>query len=116
MKVVTSVNLTNKVPIKTDGYISIELTKILRAVCEVNEVDIYDVKGKRRFQNLITAKREYGYLARKLTNKSLAEIGKEIDRDHANVLYHNRKIRGWLGIKGYYMNEKLELIRERLKS
>ncbi len=92
-----------------------ELTKILRIVCEVNEVEIVAVKGRRRFKNLITAKREYGYLARKLTKKSLAEIGKKINRDHANVLYHNRIIKGWLEIKGYYLHKKFEMIEERLK-
>ena len=91
-----------------------ELARILRVVCEVNEVEIAAVKGRRRFDNLITAKREYGYLARKLTNKSLAEIGKEINRDHANVLHHNKKVINWLGIKGYYLKEKLEMIEGKL--
>ena len=91
-----------------------ELARILRVVCEINEVEIAAVKGKRRFQDLVTAKREYGYLARKLTNKTLAEIGAEINRDHADVLYHNRKIKNWLGIKGYYLREKLEMIEAKL--
>ena len=91
-----------------------ELARILRIVCEVNEVEIAAVKGKRRLQELVTAKREYGYLARKLTKHSLAEIGKEINRDHANVLYHNRKVTNWIGIKGYYLREKLEMIEAKL--
>ena len=91
-----------------------ELARILRVVCYVNEVDIAAVKGKQRHQELVTAKREYGYLARKLTKHSLAEIGAEINRDHANVLYHNRKIKNWLEIPGYYLREKLEMIEAKL--
>ena len=91
-----------------------ELARILRVVCEVNEVEIAAVKGKRRLQELVTAKREYGYLARKLTKHSLAEIGAEINRDHANVLHHNRKVANWIEIKGYYLREKLEMIEAKL--
>ena len=91
-----------------------ELARILRVVCYVNEVDIAAVKGKQRHQELVTAKREYGYLARKLTKHSLAEIGAEINRDHANVLHHNRKVNNWLKISGYCLQEKLEMIEDRL--
>ena len=122
MLVVTSINLTDKDPIRTDGYICLELNTILRAVCDANGVSIYDVKGKRRYRELVTARQEYCYLACKLTQlserspggNSLAKIGNEIDKNHATVLHHNKIIENWLGIPGYKLAEKLELIKKQL--
>jgi len=123
MLVVTSIDLTASEPIKTDEYISIELEAILKAVCYVNQVDIFDVKGKRRFRELITARREYSYEACKLTqlsernpyHNSLATIGSKINRDHASVLYHKKKAESWLNIPGYNLKEKFEMIENQLK-
>ena len=99
-----------------------ELARILRVVCEVNEVEIAAVKGKRRFQNLITSRREYCYLACKLTQfsvknphgNSLSVIGSEIGKSHASVLHHNKKVNNWLKITGYCLQEKLEMIEAKL--
>ena len=123
MKVVTSINLTASEPIKTDGYTSIELDAILKAVCYINQVSVFDVKGKRRFRELVTARREYSYLACKLTqlsernpySNSLITIGAEINRNHATVLHHYNKIESWLGIKSYNLKEKFEMIENQLK-
>ena len=120
MKVVTFCNLTIDEPIKTDGYSCIELATILKAVCCVNDVSIFDVKGRRRFADLVTARREYCYLACKLTQlskrssggNSLAVIGKEINSDHATVLSHKKKLTEWLDLYG--LREKLELIEKQL--
>ena len=99
-----------------------ELARILRVVCEVNEVEIAAVKGKRRFQNLITSRREYCYLACVLTQfsvknphgNSLAVIGAEIGKSHATVLHHKDKVLGWLKIHSYGLVEKLEMIEDKL--
>jgi len=122
MKVVTSVNLTDKKPIKTGGYICLELNTILKAVCHINNVNIYDVKGKQRFRELVSARREYCYLACKLTQlternpqgNSLVKIGNEINVSYSNVLYHNKKILFWLKIPSYGLKEKLEQIEKQL--
>jgi len=123
MKVVTSITLTASEPIKTGGYIRGDLDSILRAVCYVNQVNIFDVKGKRRFRELVTARREYSYLACKLTqlsernqySNSLVTIGAEINIDHATVLHHCRIIENWLNIPGYNLKKKFEMIENQLK-
>ena len=123
MKIVTKVTLTASEPIKTGGYIRGNLDSILRAVCYVNQVDIFDVKGKRRFRELVTARREYSYLACKLTqlsernpyHNSLATIGAEINKDHATVLHHCRIIENWLKISSYRLQEKFEFIEKQMK-
>lgn len=115
MNVVTEVDLTKEEPIKTGGFVDIDLNKILIATCKVNEVNPFDVKGKRRFINLVTARREYCYLAWKLTEKSLWEIGAEINKDHTTVLYHRNIVLNWFKIKGYKMEEKFNEIINLLK-
>ena len=123
MKVITEVNLTASEPIKTSGYIRGDLDSILRAVCYVNGVDISAVKGKRRYRWLVTARREYSYLACKLTqlsernpyHNSLATIGAEINKDHATVLHHCRIIENWLKISSYRLQEKFEFIEKQMK-
>lgn len=122
MKIVTSINLTDKEPIKTDGYICLELNAILKAVCYTNNVDIYDVKGKRRFGELVSARREYCYLACKLTHlternpqgNSLGRIGNEINQSHSNVLCHHKVIKDWLDIPSYGIRKKIEQIEKQL--
>ncbi len=123
MDVVTEVDLTKENPIKTGGYISLELSAILAAVCEVNEVNVFNVKGKRRFRNLVTARREYCYLACKLTQlternplgKSLSVIGSEVNISYCDVLYHKKIVLNWFKIKGYKMEEKFNEIINLLK-
>jgi len=91
------------------------LSKILRVICDINNVDICRVKGKSRDIDLITARREYCYFACQLTKKSLKKIGSEINKDHATVLHHKRIILNWLNIPAYNLKEKLELIEGKLK-
>ena len=123
MKVVTSICITDKEPVKTSGYICVELTTILKAVCVINEVNIFDVKGKSRKGMLVTARREYCYLACRFTQlternpggNSLSKIGAEINRSHATVLHHKGKVVSWFRIPGYRLKEKFERIEEELK-
>jgi len=115
MKVVTSVDLTAKKPIETGGYICIKLDTILKAICYVNNVNILDVKGKRRFEELVIARREYCYLARELTNEPQWKIGAEINLSHDNVYFHCKKVLQWLKITSYGLQEKFELIEKQLK-
>jgi len=122
MKIVTSVNCTDKEPIKTDGYICLELNTILKVICYANNVSIYDVKGKQRFRELVSARREYCYLACKLTQfsernpggNSLVRIGNEINQSHSNVLCHCKVMEDWLRIPSYGLREKLEQIEKYL--
>ena len=55
MKLVSEVNLTSENPIKVGRFNVIKIIKlseILNAVCEVNNVCLSDVKGKRRLNIL----------------------------------------------------------------
>ena len=125
MKLVSEVNLTSENPIKVGKFNiiqTIKLSEILNAVCDVNNIDPFDVKRKRRFKNLITVRREYCYLAWKLTKlternpygNSLSVIGAEIGKDHATVLHHKDKVLDWLKIHSYGLREKLEMIEAKL--
>ena len=123
MKIVTKVKLISNKPIETDSKVYFDLLdSILNVVCCENEVDVYDVKNKRRFEELMIARREYCYLACKLTQLSesnpykntTVKIGAKINIDHATVLYHKNKVECWLNIKGYLLKEKFEIIEQKL--
>ena len=114
-KEVVYVNLPNIVTKQLSKDRDSVLLDILNAVCKVNEVDIDNIKSKSRNGELITSKREYCYLAKTLTNKTLKAIGKEINRDHSSVFHHYKKILQWIDIPSYRLKEKFELIEKQLK-
>jgi len=113
-KEVVSVNLPNIVTRQLSIDKGSILLDILNAVCRVNDVDINSIKSKSRSGELITAKREYCYLAKTLTSKTLKSIGKEINRDHSSVLHHYKKVLQWLDVPSYGLQEKFELIEKQL--
>jgi len=126
MKVVTSINLTASEPIETGKFNIVKILKlstILNAVCEVNNVCVFDVKSDDKLDELVTSRREYCYLACKLTQltkrnrhgNSLERIGSEINKSGGLVLYHEHKILQWLEIPGYKLKEKFEMIENQLK-
>jgi len=63
------------------------LRHILLEVCQKRGLSIDDVAGPSMLRELIDARREYVKISRARTRKSLAQIGKLINRDHTTVLY-----------------------------
>ncbi len=60
--------------------------KIFRAVCKKYSVSPEDIKGKRRTENIASARHICIYLIRQLTDLSQAAIGAYFDRDHTTIL------------------------------
>ena len=60
------------------------LGKIIEYTNEVFEIDIRNTTRKREY---VEARAFYYEIARKVTNFSLEEIGRQVDKDHATVLY-----------------------------
>lgn len=60
------------------------LEKIIEYTNEVFEIDIRNTTRKREY---VEARAFYYEIARKVTNFSLEEIGRQVDKDHATVLY-----------------------------
>jgi chromosomal replication initiator protein len=71
----------------------VSLDTILRAVCEHYGVKPSDLIGKRRHRSVSQPRQVCMYLARRLTDLSLVEIGGQIGgRDHTTVIYANERV------------------------
>ncbi len=71
--------------------ITVEL--IQKAVCETMDIKIQDIRSKKRTKEIANARKLAMYIAKKLTNFSLAEIGSAFGgKDHATVIYACKQI------------------------
>ncbi|MCS7215067.1 MAG: chromosomal replication initiator protein DnaA [Thermodesulfovibrio sp.] len=71
--------------------ITVEL--IQRYVCEALGLKIQDIKSKKRTKEISNARKLAMYIAKKLTNLSLTEIGSAFGgKDHATVIYACKQI------------------------
>ena len=71
----------------------VTIESILRNVCEHYGVKASEVIGKRRQKSVTLPRQVCMYLARRLTEYSLVEIGGQFGgRDHTTVIYSNEKI------------------------
>lgn len=77
--------------------------KILETVVAYYDIEIKDICGAKRDQNLVKARQIVCYLARKELNQSYPSIGRELGgRDHTTALHAARKI-----ASDIHENEKL---------
>ena len=88
-----------------------KLTPLLKAVCNVNEVSISDVKSKSRKRILVDCRREYCFLANELTSETQEVISTEINLTTAMVVYHRGQMKNLLNLPGINYRPKLELIK-----
>lgn len=65
---------------------------IIWAVCEEWDVRRTDLISSRQTRNLVRPRQVVMYLAKRLTSRSLPDIGRRIHRDHTTVLYGARCI------------------------
>lgn len=71
----------------------IRIPTILEAVASRFDVQVSDLQGKKRSKSITQPRHVSMYLARKLTSKSLEDIGGYFGgRDHSTVLHANRTI------------------------
>jgi chromosomal replication initiator protein len=71
----------------------VSLETIQRAVCEHFGVKPSDLTGKRRQKSVSQPRQVCMYLARRLTDLSLVEIGGQLGgRDHTTVIYANERV------------------------
>jgi chromosomal replication initiator protein len=79
--------------IKTEAQ-SLSIESIQKALASHFNLKISDLKGKRKTKQIVFARQIAMYLARKLTNSSLVEIGDRFGRrDHSTVLHAINKIK-----------------------
>lgn len=71
-----------------------KMEQIMGYVCAEAGISREDIKGPRRFRDVAYPRQEFCYLARKLTKKSLPQIGRVIGgRDHTTVMAAVRRVK-----------------------
>ena len=65
---------------------------IISQVCKFYSVDESTLRSTQKNRGTAEARQVAVYLIRKLTNLSTPEIGKELSRDHATILYSVKKV------------------------
>jgi len=77
---------------------AIAIQDIVDAVLQRFNVRLSDLQSRRRAQSVVLPRQICMYLARRLTNRSLEEVGAFFGgRDHTTVLHADRKIRKMVG-------------------
>ncbi len=83
---------------------------IVEAVSEYFSVSVQDIRSTRRVATVVLARHVACYLARKMTTKSLPEIGRDIGgRDHTTVLYSCQGIDAYRHDKPDFAAKLIEL-------
>jgi chromosomal replication initiator protein len=83
------------------------LNELILVVSTYYNLNNKDLTGKSRKQHIANARQVYFYLARKHTNKTLSQIGSQVNRDHATALHGIRMISN---LKEIYSETNDELI------
>jgi chromosomal replication initiator protein len=97
-----------------DKVINIE--KIQKCVCKYFGITITELKSNRRSKNITLPRQMAMYLARKMTNLSLPEIGKQFGgKDHTTVLHSYNKINALIN-KDPHINAAITAISKTLEA
>jgi len=72
-----------------------------------------DAKQVGRIHRFVNIRRYCYYFIRTYTNLPYEEIGELYGQDHATVMHHYKKVRGWLEVDATVMRE-VEEIREKI--
>ncbi len=93
----------------------ITVETILEKVAENFNLHISDLKGRRRIKSFILPRQIAMYLARRLTDNSLPQIGDSFGgKDHATIIYACKKIEKIVE-KDLYFKEEIEKLVDRVK-
>ncbi|MEJ6399986.1 chromosomal replication initiator protein DnaA [Nicoliella lavandulae] len=73
---------------------NVDINEILEKVASYYNVQVKDIKGKKRFKEIVGPRQVAMYLSRELTNASLPKIGKAFGgKDHTTVIHAYDKIK-----------------------
>lgn len=66
--------------------------RLIEEICLIMSVKIEDVRGRCRDGELVKVRAAYAHLGG-MCGFSASEMGRSINRDHATILFHQRKYR-----------------------
>ena len=103
--------------IKTgEGSVLPTASLIINHVCKFYSVDESTLRSTQKSRGTAEARQVAIYLIRKLTNLSTPDIGKEVNRDHATVLYSIKKVEQALANKDTNMQNHIRDITANINS
>jgi len=74
---------------------NLSMDNVIRVTSEFFGLTPNDLKGKKRSQNIVSARQLAMYIGREMTDYSTTEIGQDFGgRDHTTVMYSIEKVRG----------------------
>ncbi|MFA5562540.1 MAG: chromosomal replication initiator protein DnaA [Eubacteriales bacterium] len=92
--------------------VSVTVDKILHAVSRKYGVSVEDIKGKKRHENIVSARHLCVYLVRKQTSLPLTAIGEIFERDHSTILSSIKNVEEQLRQTKHMEGELEELLTE----
>ncbi len=92
----------------------LKLEDILSFVCNFYSVDVADVKGLKKPNEIVKARQVYSWIALRTTEHTQAAIGRVINRNHATILHGYNKIEEQSRIYPEIMRE-IEEIKSKLQ-
>jgi len=95
------------------------LQKIMAIVSEETGIEIDEIKGRNRYNDIVKARQFFCHLSKTFEvrlkmNISLTMIGKEINKDHTTVIHAINKCNDFLCTEPDY-KEEYDLIKKNIK-
>lgn len=75
-----------------DIVLPVNFNHILYAVADHYKLSIESIKGDRRYRPEVMARRVIIHLGIKMLGRSLASIGRELNKDHTSILHARKKM------------------------
>ncbi len=98
-----------------DLPLKITLNDVLTVVCECLNVNINDVKGKKGTDDLVSARKMYGYFSAKYVPKApMIAIGHAIGKDHSTVHFYKEAVQNMMFTKDKKYVGSIECIDDKL--
>ena len=92
--------------------LSVTIDKIFHTVSNALGISVEEIKGRRRTREIAAARHAVTYLLKKLTDLSLIDIGRALDRDHATVINSLKKMEQEMEENEAFAGQMKELMRE----
>lgn len=100
------VKIAMKHGVKIDFKKGVDLDYLFRKITELTGVSENEIKGKSRKQNVVEARKMFGYSARLLTNETMQKIGRYIGKDHSTISFYFKNVKEMKEVDKVY-NEKV---------
>lgn len=84
------------------------LADLKHRIAKAYGISISDLKGKNLSRYIAEARHMFFYIAVKCTRITKAEMGRQLNRDHASVIYGIKKAKMYIEIKDKFFIEKLK--------